>query len=161
MNHKTALLHTEPEERAQQKVEFNAYEAEALQAWMKNFGRFPTVSLIFRYRSSNRSARVWNRNARRFRDNRMEDRCWLPWPKLCSRWCPLFLRTLLFSFSTFQRARPAWTISSIFSTVSSKSLTKAFFTARHSYLPAWLQSEPNWHSEESACPFNGNWLMNW
>jgi hypothetical protein len=32
MNHKTALLHTEPGERTQQKIELKAYKAEALQA---------------------------------------------------------------------------------------------------------------------------------
>src|ERR1035438_8353004 len=35
-----------------------------------------------------------------------EERCCWPWPKLCSRWQPLVLRVLLFSFSIFQRARP-------------------------------------------------------
>src|SRR5215467_8776370 len=67
------------------------------------------------YFSSLHVKTVWNKKARRLRLSRNAERyCW-PWPKWCSRWYPLVLSTLLFSFSIFQRPRPAWATAAMLS----------------------------------------------
>ena len=71
------------------------------------------------------SRTVWNKKAKRFRVSRSWDKYFFPWPKLCSRWYPLFFSMLLFSFSIFQRARPSTII--CFTFLSFQKIVLAFF----------------------------------